>query len=37
VEEAVIRTLAAGKGLTRDLGGDGTTTAITEQMISNLK
>jgi len=37
VEEAVIRTLAAGKGLTRDLGGDGTTATITEQMIANLK
>ena len=36
VEEAVVHTLAAGKGLTRDLGGDGTTATITEQMIANL-
>ena len=32
VEESVIRTLAAGKGLTRDLGGDGTTATLTEQL-----
>ena len=36
VEESVLRTLAAGKGLTRDLGGDGTTNTITEQLIANL-
>ena len=28
------KTLAAGKGLTRDLGGDGTTATITEQIIA---
>ncbi len=32
----MIRTLAAGKGLTRDLGGDGNTATITEQLIANL-
>jgi isocitrate dehydrogenase (NAD+) len=37
IEEAVLRTLAAGKGLTRDLGGDGTTATITEQLIANLR
>ena len=37
VEEAVVRTLAAGKGLTRDLGGDGSTATITEQLIANLQ
>src|SRR5581483_4881750 len=31
IEEAVRRTLAAGRGLTRDLGGDGTTATLTEQ------
>jgi isocitrate dehydrogenase (NAD+) len=37
IEEAVRRTLKAGRGLTRDLGGEGTTAAITEQLIANLK
>ena len=37
VEEAVIRTLAAGQGLTRDLGGDGNTATITEQLVANVK
>ncbi len=37
VEEAVIRTLTAGKGLTRDLGGDGNTATITEQLIAHLR
>ena len=37
IEETVIRTLTAGKGLTRDLGGDGNTATITEQLMANLK
>jgi isocitrate dehydrogenase (NAD+) len=37
IENAVHDTLAAGRGLTRDLGGDGTTTAITEEIIGNLR
>jgi isocitrate dehydrogenase (NAD+) len=37
IERAVVRTLEAGVGLTRDLGGDGTTATITEQIIKNLK
>jgi isocitrate dehydrogenase (NAD+) len=36
IERAVIRTLKAGVGLTRDLGGDGTTATITEQILGNL-
>lgn len=36
IENAVLRTLAAGVGLTRDLGGDGTTATITGQIIRNL-
>jgi len=36
IEESVCRTLAAGKGLTRDLGGDGNTATLTEQLIANL-
>jgi isocitrate dehydrogenase (NAD+) len=36
IEEAVRRTLRGGRGLTRDLGGDGTTATITQQMISNM-
>jgi isocitrate dehydrogenase (NAD+) len=36
IETAVFRTLAAGKGLTRDLGGHGNTATITEQIIVNL-
>lgn len=36
IERAVIRTLEAKVGLTRDLGGDGTTATITEQIIKNL-
>jgi isocitrate dehydrogenase (NAD+) len=36
IEEAVQKTLQAGKGLTRDLGGDGTTKSLTEQLIANL-
>ncbi len=37
VEESVARTLAAGKGLTRDLGGEGNTATITEQLIAHLQ
>jgi isocitrate dehydrogenase (NAD+) len=36
IERAVIRTLQRGVGLTRDLGGDGNTATITEQIIANL-
>jgi len=36
IEASVSRTLAAGKGLTRDLGGDGNTATITEQLLANL-
>jgi isocitrate dehydrogenase (NAD+) len=36
VEMAVRRTLAEGRGLTRDLGGDGTTATLTERLVANL-
>ena len=36
IEESVRRTLADGRGLTRDLGGDGNTATITERLIANL-
>jgi isocitrate dehydrogenase (NAD+) len=36
VEKAVMRTLERGKGLTKDLGGDGNTRTITDQIIANL-
>jgi isocitrate dehydrogenase (NAD+) len=36
IERAVVRTLQKGVGLTRDLGGEGNTATITEQMIANL-
>jgi isocitrate dehydrogenase (NAD+) len=36
IELAVIRTLERGIGLTRDLGGTGSTQAITQQIIGNL-
>jgi isocitrate dehydrogenase (NAD+) len=36
IERSVMRTLEKGIGLTRDLGGDGTTATITEQIIKNL-
>lgn len=36
IEESVRRTLRAGRGLTRDLGGDGTTATITEQLSANI-
>jgi isocitrate dehydrogenase (NAD+) len=37
IEESVRRTLSAGRGLTRDLGGDGNTATITERLIANLQ
>ena len=36
IEKAVAATLQNGVGLTRDLGGEGTTATITEQIIKNL-
>jgi isocitrate dehydrogenase (NAD+) len=36
VETAVMRALERGRGLTRDLGGDGTTRTITDAIIANL-
>jgi isocitrate dehydrogenase (NAD+) len=36
IERSVRRTLEAKRGLTRDLGGDGTTATITEQLVANL-
>jgi isocitrate dehydrogenase (NAD+) len=36
IEASVRATLQAGKGLTRDLGGDGTTATLTEQLVANL-
>jgi isocitrate dehydrogenase (NAD+) len=36
IEQSVRRTLQAGLGLTRDLGGTGTTRTITERLIANL-
>jgi isocitrate dehydrogenase (NAD+) len=36
IESSVEKTLQAGVGLTSDLGGDGTTQTITEQLIRNL-
>src|SRR6476646_2505286 len=36
IERAVQRTLTEGTGLTRDLGGDGTTATISERIIANL-
>jgi isocitrate dehydrogenase (NAD+) len=36
IEASVRATLAAGRGLTRDLGGDGNTATLTEQLIANL-
>ena len=37
IEQAVVRTLQANRGLTRDLGGNGTTETITNELISNLQ
>jgi len=36
IEDSVRRTLQARQGLTRDLGGDGCTASITDQLIGNL-
>jgi isocitrate dehydrogenase (NAD+) len=36
IERAVQRTLQAKRGLTRDLGGDGTTATLVEHLIRNL-
>ncbi len=36
IEASVRRTLEAGRGLTRDLGGDGNTSTLTEQLVANL-
>jgi isocitrate dehydrogenase (NAD+) len=36
IEASVRRTLQAGVGLTRDLGGKGTTASLTEQLVANL-
>jgi isocitrate dehydrogenase (NAD+) len=36
IEQSVRRTLQAGQGLTRDLGGDGNTRTLTDQLIKNL-
>ncbi len=36
IDESVLRTLQVGKGLTRDLGGDGNTATLTAQLIANL-
>ncbi|MFN4259312.1 MAG: isocitrate/isopropylmalate dehydrogenase family protein [Gemmataceae bacterium] len=36
IEAAVRQTLQAGQGLTRDLGGDGTTETITRELIRHL-
>jgi isocitrate dehydrogenase (NAD+) len=36
MEASVRRTLEAGRGLTRDLSGDGNTATLTEQLIKNL-
>ena len=37
IERAVLETLRAGVGLTRDLGGDGTTATITEEIIKHVQ
>jgi isocitrate dehydrogenase (NAD+) len=36
IESSVRRTLQAHRGLTRDLGGEGTTATLTEQLIAHL-
>jgi isocitrate dehydrogenase (NAD+) len=36
IEAAVVRTLEQGQGLTRDLGGTGTTRTLTDHIIANL-
>ena len=37
IEASVRQTLAEGKGLTRDLGGDGNTATLTGRLIANLQ
>jgi isocitrate dehydrogenase (NAD+) len=37
IEDAVVTTLKNKIGLTRDLGGSGTTATLTEQLLSNLR
>ena len=36
IEASVRKTLAAGRGLTRDLGGEGNTASVTAELIANL-
>ena len=36
IERAVLKTLEAGVGLTRDLGGTGTTATITEELVKHV-
>ncbi len=36
IEESVRRTLSSRRGLTRDLGGDGNTASLTNELIANL-
>jgi isocitrate dehydrogenase (NAD+) len=36
IETSVRRTLEAGQGLTRDLGGDGNTVTLTERLVANV-
>jgi isocitrate dehydrogenase (NAD+) len=36
IELAIRKTLEAGRGLTKDLGGDGTSATLTEQIVANL-
>lgn len=36
IEQSVARTLEAKKGLTRDLGGSGTTATLTQELVGNL-
>jgi isocitrate dehydrogenase (NAD+) len=36
IEDSVRRTLQAGRGLTRDLGGTGTTASLTAELVANL-
>jgi len=36
IEASVAKTLTAGIGLTRDLGGTGTTATITRELVKNL-
>ncbi len=37
IEVAVVDTLARGRGLTRDLGGQGTTRSLTDEILASLK